>query len=210
MVLRYALCAVIAYLLGNFTTGVYVTKWFSNLDIRKVGSGNPGTTNVLRTLGWLPSALTLLGDVLKGLLGGWIGYWIAGEMGARIGGAFAVAGHNWPVFAKFKGGKGIAASLGAILAIEPWFGLGCVVVEAEGVILTRYVSLASICAAIFYFAITCICRWGEWWSIAFAGILTAMALISHRSNIQRLLAGNENRLDFHKINQLSKNRKKKK
>ena len=99
MVLRYALCAVIAYLLGNFTTGVYVTKWFSNLDIRKVGSGNPGTTNVLRTLGWLPSALTLLGDVLKGLLGGWIGYWIAGEMGARIGGAFAVAGHNWPVFA---------------------------------------------------------------------------------------------------------------
>ena len=111
MVLRYALCAVIAYLLGNFTTGVYVTKWFSNLDIRKVGSGNPGTTNVLRTLGWLPSALTLLGDVLKGLLGGWIGYWIAGEMGARIGGAFAVAGHNWPMFAKFKGGKGIAASL---------------------------------------------------------------------------------------------------
>ena len=104
MVLRYALCAVIAYLLGNFTTGVYVTKWFSNLDIRKVGSGNPGTTNVLRTLGWLPSALTLLGDVLKGLLGGWIGYWIAGEMGARIGGAFAVAGHNWPMFAKFKGG----------------------------------------------------------------------------------------------------------
>ena len=94
MVLRYALCAVIAYLLGNFTTGVYVTKWFSNLDIRKVGSGNPGTMNVLRTLGWLPSALTLLGDVLKGLLGGWIGYWIAGEMGARIGGAFAVAGHN--------------------------------------------------------------------------------------------------------------------
>ena len=156
-----------------------------------MGSGNPGTTNVLRTLGWLPSALTLLGDVLKGLLGGWIGYWIAGEMGARIGGAFAVAGHNWPVFAKFKGGKGIAASLGAILAIEPWFGLGCVVVEAVVVILTRYVSLASICAAIFYFAITCICRWGEWWSIAFAGILTAMALISHRSNIQRLLAGNE-------------------
>ena len=144
MVLRYALCAVIAYLLGNFTTGVYVTKWFSNLDIRKVGSGNPGTTNVLRTLGWLPSALTLLGDVLKGLLGGWIGYWIAGEMGARIGGAFAVAGHNWPMFAKFKGGKGIAASLGAILAIEPWFGLGCVVVEAVVVILTRYVSLASI------------------------------------------------------------------
>ena len=105
-----------------------------------MGSGNPGTTNVLRTLGWLPSALTLLGDVLKGLLGGWIGYWIAGEMGARIGGAFAVAGHNWPVFAKFKGGKGIAASLGAILAIEPWFGLGCVVVEAVVVILTRYVS----------------------------------------------------------------------
>ena len=80
MVLRYALCAVIAYLLGNFTTGVYVTKWFSNLDIRKVGSGNPGTTNVLRTLGWLPSALTLLGDVLKGLLGVAPIYWTVGTI----------------------------------------------------------------------------------------------------------------------------------
>ena len=160
--LKYALCAVIGYLLGTFTAGVFVTKAFSDVDIRKVGSGNPGTTNVLRTLGWLPSVLTLVGDMLKALVAAWIGYWLAGDIGARIGGVFAVAGHNWPVFAGFKGGKGIAASWGAILAIEPWFGLAILVVEIGTIALTRCVSIASIAAAVAYSLLTIVFRWGNW------------------------------------------------
>ena len=204
----YALTAVIAYLLGNFTTGVYVAKAFAKVDIRKVGSGNTGTTNVLRTLGWVPSVLTLLGDMLKGLLGAWIGYWLAGDIGARIGGVFAVAGHNWPALAGFKGGKGIATSWGAILAIEPWFGLAILVVEIATIALTRCVSIASIAAATAYSVLTLAFRWGNWTYIVFAVILTAMAIYSHRANIDRLRKGTENKLDFKKINAISKNRKK--
>ncbi|MBE5766424.1 MAG: glycerol-3-phosphate 1-O-acyltransferase PlsY [Clostridiales bacterium] len=206
--LKYAFCAIIGYLLGTFTAGVFVAKVFSNLDIRKVGSGNPGTTNVLRTLGWLPSILTLLGDMIKGLLGAWIGYLLAGDIGARIGGVCAVAGHNWPVFAGFKGGKGIAASWGAILAIEPWFGLAILVVEIGTIAVTRCVSIASIAAAVSYSILTIIFRWGNWTYIAFALVLTAFAVYSHRANIDRLIKGTENKLDFKKINSISKNRKK--
>ena len=189
MVLRYALCAVIAYLLGNFTTGVYVTKWFSNLDIRKVGSGNPGTTNVLRTLGWLPSALTLLGDVLKGLLGGWIGYWLAGEMGARIGGAFAVAGHNWPVFAKFKGGKGFASYLGMILAINWKVALCILAAVVILTVLTDYIVVGTVTSVVSFPIYTAI-RSG-WLPLVILCVATLAILIKHRENFVRIWNGTE-------------------
>jgi len=142
------------------------------------------------------------------LLGAWIGYLLAGDIGARIGGVCAVAGHNWPVFAGFKGGKGIAASWGAILAIEPWFGLAILVVEIGTIAVTRCVSIASIAAAVSYSILTIIFRWGNWTYIAFALVLTAFAVYSHRANIDRLIKGTENKLDFKKINSISKNRKK--
>ena len=102
--LIWALIAVIAYLLGNISTGLLVGRLFGT-DIRKVGSGNAGTTNVMRTLGWVPSVATLLGDVIKAVLAVLIGMWLDPEFGKFIAGIAVVTGHNWPVFFGFKGGK---------------------------------------------------------------------------------------------------------
>ena len=96
--LRYFLVAVIAYLLGNFSTGVVVSKAFAHTDIRTQGSGNAGATNVLRTYGWLPSVLTLVGDALKAIIAALLGRAIAGDTGMQIAGVATVIGHNWPVF----------------------------------------------------------------------------------------------------------------
>ena len=107
MVWRYAVIVVAGYLLGNISMGLIVSERY-HMDIREHGSGNAGTTNVLRTLGWLPSVLTLVGDVLKSFLACLLGKWLAGEPGLLVGGFMAVVGHNWPVFSGFRGGKGMA------------------------------------------------------------------------------------------------------
>lgn len=202
--LKWALCAVIGYGLGNFSTGLIVAKQFANIDIRNHGSGNAGSTNVLRTLGWLPSVLTLLGDVLKGVLGALVGYLIMGPSGARLGGLCAVIGHNWPAAFGFKGGKGIATSLGAIIVIEPWFALALLVFELAVIYAGRMVSVASIAAGVLYPLLTIIFRHQHWDWCVYAVIMGAMAIFSHRANIKRLLNGEESRLDFKKINKLDK------
>ena len=104
-VLLYALCAVIGYALGCVSTGVIVSKLYGRIDIRNYGSGNAGMTNVMRTLGWVPSFLTFAGDALKGVLGALIGRWIGGELGMHIGGICAILGHNWPALFRFRGGR---------------------------------------------------------------------------------------------------------
>ena len=205
--LKWVLCALIGYALGNFSTGLIVAKQFAHIDIRKHGSGNAGSTNVLRTLGWLPSVLTLVGDVLKGVLGAVIGYLIMGDSGARLGGLCAVIGHNWPVAFGFKGGKGIATSLGAIIVIEPWFALALLVFEIAVIYLGRMVSVASIAAGVIYPLLTIIFRHQHWDWCLYAVIMGAMAIFSHRANIKRLLNGEENKLDFKKINKLDRHGK---
>lgn len=205
--LKWTLCALIGYALGNFSTGLIVAKHFAHIDIRKHGSGNAGSTNVLRTLGWLPSVLTLVGDVLKGVLGAVIGYLIMGDSGARLGGLCAVIGHNWPVAFGFKGGKGIATSLGAIIVIEPWFALALLVFEIAVIYFGRMVSVASIAAGVIYPLLTIIFRHQHWDWCLYAVIMGAMAIFSHRANIKRLLNGEENKLDFKKINKLDRHGK---
>jgi glycerol-3-phosphate acyltransferase PlsY len=205
--LKWVLCAVIGYALGNFSTGLIVAKQFAHIDIRNHGSGNAGSTNVLRTLGWLPSVLTLLGDVLKGVLGAVIGYLIMGDSGARLGGLCAVIGHNWPIAFGFKGGKGIATSLGAIIVIEPWFALALLVFEITVIYAGRMVSVASIAAGVLYPLMTIIFRHQHWDWCLYAVIMGALAIFSHRANIKRLLHGEESRLDFKKISKLDKHGK---
>jgi len=209
--LIYIAVAAIGYCLGNFSTGLIVGRHMAHIDIREHGSGSAGTTNILRTLGWLPSSLTLLGDVLKALIAGFIGLWLgsfadvanAARIGAIIGGVAAIAGHNWPAFLGFKGGKGIAASLGAILVVDPWIALILVVVQVGVLVLTRYMSAASLISVTTYFAITLIAKYGSWWDIGFAFVIMAMAIYCHRENIARLKNRNENRLDFSKIKKMS-------
>lgn len=203
--LKYVLIAVIGYLLGNVSVGILVARLYGIKDIRTVGSGNAGTTNVLRNLGWVPSVLTLAGDCLKGLIAALIGKWIAGDMGVLIGGNFAVIGHDFPVFFKFRGGKGIATNLGLILVLNPMIAVGLTIAVLIVVGISRYMSLGSIMACFAYPALVAILMRGHehyaacvGWGI-FAG---ALALFCHRSNVVRLLKGQENRLDFKKISSL--------
>ena len=206
--LRWILIAVVAYLLGNISTGLFVGRFFGT-DIRKVGSGNAGTTNVMRTLGWVPSVATLLGDVVKAVLAMLFGMWIDPEFGKFIAGVAVVTGHNWPVFFGFKGGKGIASSLGVILMTDPWIALILLVIQFGILIPTKIMSLASIASSIAYPILVACFHWSEWWYMLWALVLGVMAVYSHRANIVRLLGNRENKLDFAKITEISRKGKKK-
>ena len=198
----WVVIAVAAYFLGNFSTGLIVGKAVGHIDIRKTGSGNAGTTNIMRTLGWAPSVLTLVGDALKAYIAVKLGKWIGGEMGGYIAGIAVLLGHNWPVLFDFKGGKGMASSLGIIFANEPWLALVLLVMQIVIVGITRYMSVASICTAIAYPIIVAVCHPGDVGYIVFAAIMGVLALFCHRANISRLISRTENRLDFNKISRL--------
>ena len=205
--LKYVLIAVVGYLLGNISVGILVAKLYGIKDIRKVGSGNAGSTNVLRNLGWLPSVLTLVGDCLKSFIAAQLGLYLAGDVGLLIGGTAAILGHDFPVFFKFKGGKGIAASLGMILTINPWLGISLTAVVVLIAALTGYVSLGSITVSVVYtFCIAVLLRGNAhyWAYIGFSIFASLLSLFCHRKNIQRLLHHEENKLDFKKISRLSK------
>ena len=207
MVLKCVLAAVIGYALGNIPSGVLISKIYGIRDIRKHGSGNTGTTNVLRTLGWLPSVLTLVLDCLKGYGACLIGARLGGDPAMLIGGLGAILGHDFPASLGFKGGKGIATSLGLIIAINPWIALGELLVQIIAVALTRYMSIASLITTVAFPVVTGIlCRGRENYGLFLgaACIAAALSLFGHRGNIQRLIRGEENRLDFGKISQVSK------
>ncbi len=200
----WVLIAVISYFLGNISTGLIVGKVFAHIDIRKTGSGNAGTTNIMRTLGWMPSVVTLVGDVLKAIAAVLVGRWLDPAYGQFIAAVAVVCGHNWPVCFGFKGGKGIATSLGVILMTDPWIALILLATQFAILIPTRLMSLASIVSSISYPIWVAVFHWGEWGYIGWALILGVMAVYSHRANIGRLLKKNENRLDFEKINEISR------
>ena len=207
MVFKCILAAVIGYLFGNIPSGVLIAKAYGISDIRKHGSGNTGTTNVLRTVGWLPSILTLVCDCLKGYIACLIGRWLGGDPGMLIGGLCAILGHDFPVFMGFKGGKGIATSLGLIIAINPWIALAEFVVQIATVAITRYMSVASLITTVaFPIVAGILCRGRENYGLflGVACIASALSLYGHRSNIQRLMKGEENRLDFEKITEVSR------
>ena len=206
MVIKCILAAVIGYLLGNTPSGVLIARIYGIADIRKHGSGNTGTTNVLRTLGWLPSVLTLVCDCLKGFVACMVGKALGGDLGMLIGGFCAILGHDFPVFFGFKGGKGIATSLALIIAINPWLALAELFTEIIVVAVTRYMSVASLVTTVAFPVFTIIlCKGREHYAlfVLFACMASALALFQHRSNIQRLIKGEENRLDFKKITQIS-------
>lgn len=202
--LMCALAAVIGYFLGNISTGLLVSKGLGKIDIRQYGSGNAGTTNMLRTMGWIPSLLTLAGDVVKAVLAVLIGRWLAGEIGVYVASVAVVTGHNWPVLFGFKGGKGIACSLGVILMTDLRIALILLVVQFAVLLTTRYMSMASIASALAYFILVILFNPTNLPYICCAILLSAMALFSHRANFMRLLQHTENRLDFSKIKKITK------
>ena len=198
---QHILSAVIAYLIGSVSFSKIFAKAIKKQDINKLGSGNAGTTNMLRTFGWKLGLLTLACDLLKGVLAVFISYLIGGELAMLVACIFAVVGHNFSVFMKFKGGKGIATTTGVMLSILPIqtiiiFG-SCVGI----VFLTKIMSIGSIIGAIATAVIPIIMYPDNTPLIITVIILCALDLFSHRSNIVRLFQGKENKLHLsHKNN----------
>lgn len=205
-VIMIILCAVIGYLLGCISVGVFIAKFYAGTDIRKTGSGNTGTTNVLRTLGWVPSVLTLVGDCLKGVLAAWLGRKLGGELGMLLGGLCAVLGHDFPVFSNFKGGKGIATSLGVTIIIAPKVAPWLVVIVIAIVALIRLMSVGSLAASLSYpilFWFLMPAGADRKLTMIFAVVMAILSFYCHRANIMRLIRKEENKLDFGKINKIS-------
>jgi glycerol-3-phosphate acyltransferase PlsY len=193
-----ALIAVASYLLGSISFAVVVSKAMGLPDPHSYGSKNPGATNVLRTGNKVAAALTLAGDTLKGavaviLTTAWTGVPAVSGYEAPIAGAMAFFGHLYPVFHRFKGGKGVATAAGVLLAINPWLGLGVLASFATFVLFFRMVSLASIVAAVF-------APFWAFWLFGERPVVPAVAAIAilliwrHRENIGRILRGEESRL----------------
>lgn len=201
--LALAITALAGYLLGCISTGLIVSKAYARIDIRKYGSGNTGMTNVMRTLGWVPGALSFMGDMLKGLLATFIGKWLAGELGMCVGGLSAIIGHDWPVFFGFKGGKGISTSFGFILASNWLIGVLLVPIQLVILLSTGLMSLASIASSLGFFVLALVFDCSKTYIIT-AFIACALSVYGHRSNIIRLIQGKENKLDYKKISEKSK------
>lgn len=186
---------LIGYGLGNFATSFILGKVFKKTDIRKHGSGNAGATNALRVFGVKLAAATFVIDALKGVLAVIIGNSILGPIGGLIGGASAVVGHNWPILLKFKGGKGIASTIGVVTTINYQIALICVIVGVLIVVKTKYVSLGSITAiSLLPILAVFMIRPFDLHFLVFSLVLAAMAIFRHRSNIKRLISGNESKL----------------
>ncbi|MDN5293305.1 MAG: acyl phosphate:glycerol-3-phosphate acyltransferase [Eubacteriales bacterium] len=186
------LVVIVAYLIGAIPTGYLVGRRLGGIDIRRYGSGNIGFTNVLRVLGPGPGIITLLGDVGKGFLAAKLGFVTGGPNLAIITGLTAIAGHSWPVYLGFKGGKIIATGFGVLLALAWQVALLALALWLIVFLLSRYVSLASIVAAVSVPVSMVI--WRESVGLILFGLVAAaVALYKHRDNIRRLRQGTEHR-----------------
>ena len=202
--------AIIAYLIGSINFSVIFSKKFAGFDVREKGSGNAGSTNMLRSVGKGAAALTLLCDVLKGVVAILIAIGIGNLVQSadkgllvQIAGIAVVIGHTFPIFFGFKGGKGVATSLGILLMTNWQIGLICLVFALVLMVLTQMVSLGSCAAAVLFPVLTLFIK--EHYIVAEGGnyfiysvILAVIVLYNHRSNIKRMLNGTENKLSFKK------------
>lgn len=207
-------CVTIGYLFGLLQTG-YLYGKLHNIDIRKQGSGNAGTTNALRTMGWKAGLITLLGDCFKCVFAVVVVHLIYGKTHADIlpvlsmyAGMGAVLGHNYPFYLGFKGGKGIAATAGLILSTtNVWMVLICLGTFVAIVGVTRYVSLGSLAVAVIYLIEVIVYGQMGGYGVAqpalyemyvIAAFLMVSAFYKHTANIKRLLSGTENKLSVGK------------
>jgi glycerol-3-phosphate acyltransferase PlsY len=191
-----ALAALLAaYLVGAVPVGFLVARAFGIGDIRRHGSGNIGMTNVLRTVGRLPALLTLVGDVAKGFLAVAAGHALSGGDPAVTAGAAvaAVVGNCWSVFLRFRGGKGVATGLGALLNLVPWAVLPATIVWVAVTITSRYVSLGSL-MSVLCVPVGALLLGRPLATVAACAAIAAVIVLRHHENITRLLAGNERRL----------------
>lgn len=189
------LVIVVSYLLGSVSFSVLLARLLKGIDIRQYGSGNAGTTNTLRVLGKGPAILVLVLDVLKGIAAVWLGTW-AGGWGTWVAvacGIAAIIGHNWPLYFHFRGGKGIATTIGVMATLCFWPALTAGIIAILAIVITRFVSLGSLIFVALtpvFLLFTSFTAPELWGSLIFA----VFAFWRHRSNIVKILQGRENKI----------------
>ncbi len=205
----YIIVAIIAYAIGSINFSVIISRKYAGFDVREKGSGNAGTTNVLRSVGKKAAAITLLCDILKGVISILFAVLVGNIVKSadkallvQIAGIAVVLGHTFPIFFEFKGGKGVATSLGVLLMINWQIGLICLVFAIVIMACTKMVSMGSVGAAILFPILTLfishhfIVEASGFKYFFFSLILAGMVAFNHRENIKRILNGTENKLSF--------------
>lgn len=202
----FIIVILISYLIGSISFSIIISKRVAGFDVREKGSGNAGTTNVLRSVGKGAAALTLLGDVLKGVVAILLAM-LAGVIWKDVdvltlkylAGFMAIVGHTYPIFFRFKGGKGVATALGILLMLNWKVGLICLIFGVIIIAVTRMVSVGSILAAILFPILIIFIETEKNFGMLLVSVLIALFVIfNHRSNIKRIREGNENKLSFKK------------
>lgn len=211
-----ALSIIISYLIGSIPTALIISKKYFDIDIREYGSGNMGATNTFRVLGSRFGTIVMIADILKGVIAvalyNFFPHYLHNELDRTnfmIGlGLAAVAGHIFPVWANFRGGKGVATLFGMVLAIQPVVAGSCVAVFLAVLYLTRYISLSSILAGL---ALPICVLWiyneKEVFYRVFAVAVAGLIILTHQKNISRLIKGNESRVPILKYRDRKKARK---
>ena len=218
LILAILISAVLSYLLGSFNSSILVVRLLKHQDIREFGSHNAGLTNTLRCFGKGCAALTLVGDLAKGIVAVLLSKGICELLGTGltaqndvhfigyIAGIFAILGHVFPIYYHFKGGKGVLVGVSVFLGIDWKVFLCLIVIFAVVLVISKYVSLGSIIAAACCPVVTFLFpfwqrgdlpMWYLWLNTGLAALMGAWVIYMHRTNIQRLKAGNENKFSFH-------------
>lgn len=184
-----------SYLIGSVSFSVLLAKLLKGIDIRQHGSGNAGATNTLRVLGKGPAVLVLALDVLKGIAAVWLGVWAGGWGGwaAALCGIAAIVGHNWPLYFHFRGGKGIATTIGVMATLCFWPALYAGIIAIASIFITRYVSLGSllfVALTPLFLLLTGFEAPVMWTSL----IIVLFAFWRHRTNIVKIVQGRENKI----------------
>lgn len=190
--MKVILLSFFAFLLGSIPTGVVIAK-ARGVDIKKIGSGNIGATNVLRTMGKLPALLTLLGDLLKGAIAVMVArYFETGIFFEGIIGFCSILGHDFSVFLKFRGGKGVATSLGMLCIYSPQTGIFTIIIWLMTVLITRYSSLGALLSFVAAPFIVVFLDTKE--KLPIILLITILLFIRHKDNINRLFKGTESKI----------------
>lgn len=195
----YILVCVAGYLIGSISPAIIISYNVAKKDIRRYGSGNAGTSNMIRTFGWGMGLATFLLDVLKGAVVVLFAGYFAGDLGSMLGAICVVIGHNWPVYYNFRGGKGIAATLGVIVVVMTVPGLIVLAFSLLLVAITGIMSIGSMVGVVLCAAVSFVIYPDNIYLQIAMCVLAAIGLFVHRTNIVRLCKGTENRLPLPSI-----------
>lgn len=198
-----AIICIIAYFIGSISFSVIFSRKFAGVDVREKGSGNAGSTNTLRVAGKKAAILTLICDILKGVIAVLIPIIVVKfsnkevneDLLKYLAGFFVILGHTFPIFFEFRGGKGVATALGVLITLSPRIGLICLAFAIVISAITRMVSVGSILSAILY-PILIIFGGYNFLTIMLSILIAALVIFNHRENIKRIKAGKENKLSF--------------